>query len=226
MLSNLNSDSDKKSRLVDLLLECPTLKDKNNRDLLIKELPPYITNNIENNEQPRMHVLNIVNTCNNYKDGVEHLFKVLKNLDGNTIPFKKMVDEFIVPETKETVKSMKPNQACDEWKKVRELVPDSPEVSSEIQRLAENGIQALKGDLLKLCVNLPQKNKEFERLVNNLSSRLNENEQKELNNFFEKFFESVQFLCRNLDEVEQLEKAKKGNIEAAINAMDQSKSNS
>ncbi|MDY6992001.1 MAG: hypothetical protein SVR94_05265, partial [Pseudomonadota bacterium] len=128
MLNDLKDNLEKKQRLINFLLECPSFKNKH--DFLIRELPHYISNAIENNEQPRIRMFNIVSTCSLYNDGFEQLFKVLKSFDGNTIPFNKMVDEFIVPETKETVKSMKLNEALAEWKKVEELAPNSSQVSS------------------------------------------------------------------------------------------------
>jgi len=143
MLNEL--DYDKKQRLIDLLLECPSIKDKKDRDLLIQELPSDMFNAIKGNDKNRMHLLNIVNTCMYYDDGFEYLFEILKDFDGETIPFKTMVDEFIIPEIEITVRLMEHNQAyvaaIQEWEKIRVLVPDTSLVSFEIQRLNEKNEQ-------------------------------------------------------------------------------------
>ncbi|MDY6994521.1 MAG: hypothetical protein SVR94_18200, partial [Pseudomonadota bacterium] len=77
----------------------------------------------------------------------------------------------------------------------------------------KNEIKDLKDELSKLCENLQQKNKEFERLVNNLSSRLNEKEQQELKELFNNYLEFTHKFCEDLSEAEQFEKGKKERIE-------------
>ena len=91
MLNNL--ESKQKWHLIDLLLECPTMKNDKNRRLLVKEL--WFAETVEENESNKIHVLNIVNACLNYDNGLEHLLEVLHNFEGETIPFKTLLNEFI-----------------------------------------------------------------------------------------------------------------------------------
>jgi hypothetical protein len=49
-----------KKHIVNLLLECPSIKDKDARHTLLAQLPTEMTQAIKQNAQPKVHVMNIV----------------------------------------------------------------------------------------------------------------------------------------------------------------------
>ncbi len=85
-------NQNKKERLVNLLLECPSIMDTENRNILIKELP--FQNAIKMNHDARFHVLNIVNTCLNHANGLYLLINRIRFFDEKTNQFK-VLDKFI-----------------------------------------------------------------------------------------------------------------------------------
>ncbi len=89
-----NLEFHKKAELIDLLLKCPTVENKDTRHVLLGEMPSDITTGIQANDRAKVHVINIVNACMDHSDGFEHLMKVLRFFDGNTKQFKEL-EEFI-----------------------------------------------------------------------------------------------------------------------------------
>ncbi len=87
-------DSNKKWKLIDMLLKCPIVKNKDNRDALLGEMPPDITAAIHSSDHAKVHVTNIVNACMDHASGFEHLMEALRFFDGNTKQFKEL-EEFI-----------------------------------------------------------------------------------------------------------------------------------
>ncbi len=81
-------DVSQKDELMELLLACPSILNTENRCILLMELPHYIAAAIQENNSPKMHVLNIVNTCMNHEGGLELLLNRLRFFDGKTIPFQ------------------------------------------------------------------------------------------------------------------------------------------
>jgi FxsC-like protein len=80
--------------LRDLLLECPSFIDGNNRQFLVKNLP--FANAIQHSDDPRFHVMNIIDACMSYHDnGFKHLLDILRPFDGDTKQFKAL-NEFMV----------------------------------------------------------------------------------------------------------------------------------
>ncbi|MCP4702024.1 MAG: hypothetical protein GY862_34975, partial [Gammaproteobacteria bacterium] len=76
--------------LVVLLLACPSMQNSESRKAIVKELPHYIANSIEAAASSSVHVLNIVNACMNYPDGLKQLLKILQYFDRNTIQLQKV----------------------------------------------------------------------------------------------------------------------------------------
>ncbi|MCP4702576.1 MAG: hypothetical protein GY862_37810 [Gammaproteobacteria bacterium] len=85
-------DNEPKRRLTDLLLACPTIENAESRHTLLKELPSHIVNAVQANDNPKMHVLNIVNTCIKHSDGLAHLLDTLRFFDGKTNQFRELAE--------------------------------------------------------------------------------------------------------------------------------------
>ena len=81
-----------KKQLIKLLIECPSLRDKDTRGSLLKMLPHDIANQIKVGHAITEHVVNIVDACMNYSDGLKHLFDAVRLFDDETEPFQKLSD--------------------------------------------------------------------------------------------------------------------------------------
>jgi formylglycine-generating enzyme required for sulfatase activity len=81
-----------KKRLTELLLECPSLRDKDTRGSLLKMLPHHIVDCIKVGNSIIEYAVNIVDACMNYSDGLKHLFEAVRFFDDKTEPFQKLSD--------------------------------------------------------------------------------------------------------------------------------------
>ncbi len=54
--------------LVELLLECPSMKDAETRQVIMSQLPQHIHDVIKTSRNPKGQVLNIVNACMNFEE--------------------------------------------------------------------------------------------------------------------------------------------------------------
>ncbi len=79
-----------KMELIERLLECPSIRNVKSRSILLRELPPHIAKAIKASDTPKVHVLNIVDTCMNYDKGIESLLELLRFFEANTIPFQNL----------------------------------------------------------------------------------------------------------------------------------------
>ncbi|MCP4699065.1 MAG: hypothetical protein GY862_19765 [Gammaproteobacteria bacterium] len=77
-----------KEHLIDLLLECPIIQNQDDREVLLRQIPPHIANAIKKGASAKVHVINIVDACTNYDDGLEALLEALRFLDGKTKQFQ------------------------------------------------------------------------------------------------------------------------------------------
>ncbi|MCP4701800.1 MAG: hypothetical protein GY862_33815 [Gammaproteobacteria bacterium] len=87
-MNTTDLDFKQKQRLINLLLECPSVNSPEDRRALLAELPSHIADAIKGNNSSRMHVLNIVNSCATHADGLELLFDAVRFFDGETVPFQ------------------------------------------------------------------------------------------------------------------------------------------
>jgi len=83
-----------KVELVNVLLECLIMSDRNMRDTVVNDLPDGIKNSIRRNSVDRVDVTNIVARCLDYPNGIETLIKIVRVYEGNSIGMQK-VDELI-----------------------------------------------------------------------------------------------------------------------------------
>ena len=81
---------EEKQHLVELLLKCQSIKSPQDRSVIIGKLPFW--DDIKISEVPKVHVFNIVETCLNFDNGFKLLVKRLEYFDGETEPFKDLVE--------------------------------------------------------------------------------------------------------------------------------------
>jgi hypothetical protein len=91
MKRNLNNPDDKK-RLIELLLECPSIRDKETRHAVLGLLPTDIADAIKTSDIAKVHIIHIVNTCINFTNGINELFEAIGFFDEKTEPFQKLRD--------------------------------------------------------------------------------------------------------------------------------------
>lgn len=75
-------------RLVEALLSCPTIKNRNRRNTVINRLPHEISNNITRDEADKFDVMNTVEACMNYSEGIKKLLETVSFFEGNSIPMR------------------------------------------------------------------------------------------------------------------------------------------
>jgi tetratricopeptide (TPR) repeat protein len=80
------------NQLVDLLLECPSMKDRGTRDTIVGQLP--FAANVRRSEIPRTDVVNIVDAGTAYPDGIEDLIEAVRFYDKGTTCMSN-IDEFL-----------------------------------------------------------------------------------------------------------------------------------
>ncbi|MCP4697642.1 MAG: SUMF1/EgtB/PvdO family nonheme iron enzyme [Gammaproteobacteria bacterium] len=89
MIQNLTEPQ--KRKLAELLLACPAILDKGSRESLLQQLPEHIAGAIKSHDAAKTHVLNIVNACANYQDGLEGLLEALRFFDDKTHQFSAVI---------------------------------------------------------------------------------------------------------------------------------------
>jgi len=83
-----------KWELVEALLACPTMSNRDTRDTVVSELPTEIRTSIRRNPADRFDVANIVTTCLNYPNGIAQLVETLRRYEGDSVPMRR-VDELM-----------------------------------------------------------------------------------------------------------------------------------
>lgn len=80
------------SSVVDELLAVPTLRTEDGRRTLLELLRPEIANAVPYNPRPRLHVVNLVRTCLDYERGVPELLEILRELEGDSLPVRRLAE--------------------------------------------------------------------------------------------------------------------------------------
>ena len=75
---------------VEALMGCATMTNRDRRDDVVRDLPPYIQGNIERRTALYDDVYNITRTCMQYNDGLETLVAVIKKREGPTVSVQKL----------------------------------------------------------------------------------------------------------------------------------------
>ncbi len=85
------SELSQKRHLVKLILECPSMKDKMSRSAILKQLPDQLANAVQASDNAEIHVLNIVDACLDYPDGLKLLLDAIDFFDGETKQFQTLI---------------------------------------------------------------------------------------------------------------------------------------
>ncbi len=73
---------DFKSKLIDALLACLTMRDRHIRDDIIDDLPDQIKNTIKTGDIDKTDVMNIVKRCQDFTGGIEKLIESVRYYEG------------------------------------------------------------------------------------------------------------------------------------------------
>ena len=79
-----------KTKLINALLACPSMSNRQTRNAIVNDLPGDIKNNITRSDVDRVDVSNIVTTCENYANGLDTLIEIVRVFEGNSIPHQKL----------------------------------------------------------------------------------------------------------------------------------------
>ena len=96
-MQKLDDQFDKK-HLIALLCDCPSLRNTETRRSLLTLLPTDIADNINIGNGIKYDVLEFVNRCTNYPDGIKELFEAVRFFDEKTLPFQTLSDFLAVQE--------------------------------------------------------------------------------------------------------------------------------
>ncbi|MEU0877378.1 hypothetical protein ABZ345_02170 [Lentzea sp. NPDC005914] len=75
--------------LVDALLEVPSVRDEASRRLVLSRMRREIADAVPHHQRARLHVIELVSTCQNYDDGLADLLRVLRELEGDSIAVRR-----------------------------------------------------------------------------------------------------------------------------------------
>ncbi|PWK83651.1 hypothetical protein C8D88_110107 [Lentzea atacamensis] len=75
--------------VVDALLEVPSVRDEPSRRLLLSRMRREIAEAVPHHERARLHVIELVRTCQNYDGGLDDLLRVLRELEGTSTPVRR-----------------------------------------------------------------------------------------------------------------------------------------
>src|SRR5690242_14101572 len=91
-------DFEWKSKLADLLLDCPSMADPGARALTIRQLTRNLRGSLQYSpvQSAKQDMFNIIDTCLKYQDGLIQLLKIIFDFDEGTIPVEKLV-KFVTP---------------------------------------------------------------------------------------------------------------------------------
>ncbi|GEM_PF-2483827 len=86
----LNMNFAKKSKLAEALLACPTMTNRGSRDAVVDNLPDEIRNGIQRNDVTNIDVMNILNRCLDFSDGIKELMMIVRTFEGNSNGMQKV----------------------------------------------------------------------------------------------------------------------------------------
>ncbi|HKS47755.1 MAG TPA: hypothetical protein VJT49_22110 [Amycolatopsis sp.] len=81
-------------RLVNALDAVPCIAGQSSRDLVIGQLRPAISGAIRYHAQRRLQVIEILRACLDHQGGVQELLTILAELEGDSLPLRRLVETF------------------------------------------------------------------------------------------------------------------------------------
>lgn len=79
-----------KDELIAALLDCPTIEEFDRREALVRQLPADVRRSLKTTNVPRIDVVQLVNACLNYPDGLSHLIEQLRFFEGDSLPMARV----------------------------------------------------------------------------------------------------------------------------------------
>jgi Effector-associated domain 2 len=77
-------------RIVNALLEIPTMYDTDARSVILNMLPRGIRDSIPRSSLPRVQVYNIVRVCPNHENGLRDLVRAIRSVEGDSVPMREL----------------------------------------------------------------------------------------------------------------------------------------
>lgn len=78
------------AELVDALFDVPSIREEAGRRTVLDLLPTAISGAVPSHPRTRLHVFNLVRTCLDYEGGLADLLRVLRDLEGNSLPMRRV----------------------------------------------------------------------------------------------------------------------------------------
>jgi hypothetical protein len=75
-------------QILDGLMRCDTLRDRQKRDVIVDQLRPQIRDNIDWANDIKTDIINIVNTSRNYPGGLKELLEIINLYESNSLQFE------------------------------------------------------------------------------------------------------------------------------------------
>ena len=90
----VNFSAQQTMHLTTLLLQCPSMRNRQTRDTIVEALPDNIKNGIQRSADNRVDVVNIISRSLNYADGLNSLIEALRFFEEDSIPMA-AIDQFV-----------------------------------------------------------------------------------------------------------------------------------
>ncbi len=103
-----------KDELIEALLGCPTVVEFERRDALVRQLPENIRHNLKITNVARMDVIQLVDWCMNYQDGLLRLIEQLRFLEGNSLPMARVEEVWLRMQATPSNNSQRPQREAQE----------------------------------------------------------------------------------------------------------------
>lgn len=79
-----------RNELVNLLLACSSIRDRNIREVILRNLPKKITSAIPRDTSDKVDVASIVNVCLNYPEGLQELVSNIELFESDSLSMQKL----------------------------------------------------------------------------------------------------------------------------------------
>jgi hypothetical protein len=81
---------EQKMRLVDGLLACPSMSNRDTRDTVVDALPSDIRSSIRRSTVDRVDVVNVVTRCLDFSEGIQQLINIVYRFEGESNPMRQV----------------------------------------------------------------------------------------------------------------------------------------
>jgi hypothetical protein len=81
---------EQRDELVEALLKCPSIINRDTREAVVQDLPDDIQRNIRESAQLNVAVRNIVDTCLNFRNGIEDLIEIVRRYESTSLRMEEL----------------------------------------------------------------------------------------------------------------------------------------